>query len=478
MPEFKAKDFSPPRTPASNFARPASLDPKVRARAPGGALPLTPTSPPRAALAQDALEPKPAPLGGAARAPSGAVVLPALGRPRVDTFESVWRSLSALTSGAPPTTLEAAVGVLGELGFELRHTDDTRAELTRGKFTLAIAQEQLGREPALRMSLEAPAGNGLVAVAREAVVMGRVLLPSDLYAHMKDRHDEVMADFRAALADNGKKPLPTTFDQLKAFIDGARPAEVRAKDALEDAQIQGRLDAVTDKLEKLRAAGQAPRSIIVYADGPDGTGKTSTGAIVLSAITKAGYDTDAVSFKAPTAAEREQHWLQRFQDRGVPTGEQTARFWDRGPAGDAVYGDKTAAEAKKMAGELRALERGLAEQGVLLFKVHVYADQEKQADTFGKRLGRQGAADELEQALAKRGPINDATHAALDNIRSKINGGDIRAMAGYHEVQSNFVRFSKAANYHVVDASHRHEARLSIIDALSRELDAFAAARA
>lgn len=464
--------------------RAPGLDPKPHVRAHPAASSGAPTLPgaapaARRAGARDAVEARPAPLGGAARPPADAVELPALGgRPRVETFESVWKDLATRLGGTPPTSLEAAIGSLGQLGFQLRRADDGEAKLTRGKYTLEIEHEQLGREPALRLALEGPAAKGKKDVEREAVAMGRVLLPTELYSRMKDRHDEVLADFREALADNGKKPLPQTFDQLKGFIDGARSSKVRAKDAMEDAQIQGRLDALTEKLEQLRVAGQAPRSIIVYTDGPDGAGKSSTGAIVLSAITKAGYDTDAVSFKAPTAAEREQHWLQRFRDRGVPAGEQTARFWDRGPAGDAVYGDKSATEAKKMAGELRALERGLAEQGVLLFKVHVYADQEKQADTFGKRLARQGAADELEQALAKRGPITDATRAALDNIRSKIDGDDLRALVGYDDFQSKFLRFSEAADYHVVDASHRHEARLAIIEALSTELDAFAAARA
>ncbi len=433
---------------------------------------------PRAALA-DTLGAAPPSLGGAVRAPSGAVAIPAVGgRPKADTFESQWKQLEATFASAKPDTLEAAIGALGALGFTVASAKSDRAKLRRGSFELKLEAESLGAQPALRMELEGPekaGAKGGKKTERDAVVVGGALIPEKLYARMEDKLEDVLSTFDKALEAHGKKPLPTTFDQLKAFIDGAKTGKAKAKDAVEDAQVEAQLDALTSKLVAMQAAGTAPRNIVVYTDGPDGAGKSSTGAIVLQAISKAGYATDAVSFKAPTAAEREQHWLQRFRDRGVPDGEQTARFWDRGPAGDAVYGPKTPAQVKEMAKELRGLERELADDGVLLFKVHIFADQAKQAETFGKRFARQAAADRIEAALEDRGALTDASRAALDNIRSKVDGDDLRALVGFDAFQAKFLRFSQAADYHVVDASDRHAARLTIIDALSTELDAFSA---
>ena len=55
-----------------------------------------------------------------------------------------------------------------------------------------------------------------------------------------------------------------------------------------------------------------------------------------------------------------------------------------------------------MARDFTKLERSLRSQGTLPVKIELYADQEKQADTLGKRMARQTIARRIEQALTDR----------------------------------------------------------------------------
>lgn len=407
------------------------------------------------------------PIGGAQRPPANAVELPTLGgRPKVETTESVFKQIDGAFASAKPESLEAAIGLLGTLGFHVDRAKGDHAKLVRGDFKLRIEDETFGSNFAFRLELDGPKG-----VDKSGVAISGATLSEPLFKTMRDKYRDVVETFEAALDANGKKPLPTTFDALKTFIEGAKSEKAKAKDALEDAQVGAKIDALVAKLEDMKAQGDAPKKVIIYTDGPDGAGKSSTGAIVMQALSKVGYTADVAIFKAPTAEEREQHWLQRFKDKGVPNDEDVARFWDRGPAGDAVYGKKSPTDVKKMAKELLAFEKELAQEGVLLFKAHIFADPEKQAETFGKRLARQEAANVIEAKLKSQGKLTDATKDALDNIRNRIDGDDFRALTTFDDVQAGFLKFSKLTGYNVVDATDRHAARLQIIDALQAQLE-------
>ena len=45
------------------------------------------------------------------------------------------------------------------------------------------------------------------------------------------------------------------------------------------------------KIKKVLDKGNGPSRIIIYSDGPDAAGKSSTGAVVLGALDRAGYET-------------------------------------------------------------------------------------------------------------------------------------------------------------------------------------------
>jgi polyphosphate kinase 2 (PPK2 family) len=293
---------------------------------------------------------------------------------------------------------------------------------------------------------------------------------------MTDRFDSTLEAFTEALDHRGKKPLPTEFEALKRFIEGGQSAKDQAKEAAQDAEVAAALAGLQAQIEALQAQGRAPRAVVVYVDGPDGAGKSSTGAIVMRALEAAGYAPGSVSFKAPTAEERGQHWLQRFRDRGVPSGQMQAMFWDRGPAGDTVYAKRSYAEVSKMAGEVKKLEKELAEDGVLLFKLHLWAAPEKQAETFGKRYARREDAQQIAATLEKTGKLTPEIQASLDAIAGKIDGDDLRALVTFDDVQSKFTRFSKLIGAKILDATKRHPARLSVIESFGEALAKFAAA--
>ncbi|MCC7383513.1 MAG: hypothetical protein IT384_16865 [Deltaproteobacteria bacterium] len=397
-----------------------------------------------------------------------------MGRPRARGSAGVWSDLTNLIAKGPPT-LEAAIGAAAQLGFSLHSSKGDHARLEQGKLRLRLETKHLGERPALEIELEGPDRHGKTE-ERSGVVFQGTTLPKKLFHEMKERFAETLDDFEDALAARSH-PLPTDFDSLKAFIEDGKSEKAQEKEAAEDAEIAAQLAGLTLKLESLANSGLAPRGVIVYVDGPDGAGKSSTGAILMRALEDAGYSTGSVSFKAPTEAERKQHWLQRFRDHGVPGGDQGAMFWDRGPGGDTVYAPRTPEQVASMAKELKALERELAADGILLFKLHLWAEPEKQAATFGKRFARQTAASRIGDELAKKHRLTPSVASSLEAIRDKIDGDDLRALVQFPEVQRKFLRFSKLTGAKVIDATKRHEARLEVIDTFGAQLDAFAKAQ-
>jgi hypothetical protein len=395
---------------------------------------------------------------------------PTVGRPRLETVDTLWRKIDEALVGQ--SSLEAAIGQLSLLGFKLHSSKDGDAELRKDGFKLELDSKRIGAHTALKVELEGPEKGGKKP-KKEGVAVEGTILPPELWHTMKARVEATMDEFASGLKLLGKDPLPTSFDGVKALIDSGRGAKVKQKEAVQDAQIAAALAELQAKIEDMKAKGIAPKKVVVYVDGPDGAGKSSTGAIVLQALAAAGYTTSAVPFKAPTAEERSQHWLKRFKDNGVPQGEFQAVLWDRGPAGDTVYGPRTPAEVAKMADEFKNMEQDLAKDGVLMLKLHIFADPEKQAETFGKRLGRQAVADEIEGRLIKAGKLTEVGKNQLDVVRHKIDGDDFRALVRFAEYQAKFKRFSKAAGMRMIDATKRHDARLEIISAFSSDLSAW-----
>jgi hypothetical protein len=76
---------------------------------------------------------------------------------------------------------------------------------------------------------------------------------------------------------------------------------------------------------------------------------------VVKALEDAGFASRIAVFKAPKGGV---HWLKRFYDEGYPEKNELV-FWDRGPAGDGVYGGHSPRMLKAMHIEFNGFEARL-----------------------------------------------------------------------------------------------------------------------
>jgi len=408
--------------------------------------------------------------GPKAVGPGAALFAPGMSAPSGDVkriHREVQDALRALTPKSSAADLKAA---LGKLGFKPAGVEDGTVRFTRGKAQVDLRPFAIGGLPAAELEVSR---RGADESKRGVYFQGTVFKPKQ-WAAFQERYQTEVARFVRAVR-SGEAPLPDDLDELKAFLTLGMPAAERAKEAAQDAEIQASLDVLSARLRDMKAAGTAPRGVVVYVAGPDAAGKTSTGGIITRALEAAGYAGRSCSFKAPSAEERAQHWLKRFE-RGVPSDGEVV-FWDRGPAGDSVYGPADDARAKVMGAEFDAFEADLRAQGILLVKVELSADPMKQAATFGKRLARQHIAARLESALAAQGLLAGEAQAGLLEVKGKLDTADFDAFERYEDVQARFLRFVDASGaaepWMVIDASKRHAARLALLDGFGAALERF-----
>jgi len=96
----------------------------------------------------------------------------------------------------------------------------------------------------------------------------------------------------------------------------------------------------------------APNGVILYFEGLDCSGKSSTGGLVQAALEQAGYTVGYRQYnRPPTAEQRERPWMDRFEVPGAAFADtdvslfsksdededgppRVGLVWDRGPAGE------------------------------------------------------------------------------------------------------------------------------------------------
>jgi polyphosphate kinase 2 (PPK2 family) len=373
------------------------------------------------------------------------------------------------------------------------------------------------------------------------------------FAIMKKKYDQQLEAYQiacrlmcSAKQKTGSSPIPPTdLMSLKQFLAmGKKSKKIKQAAVCERelkelekqltaiikakmAEIDHHRGAVTHDEEaggvssssSARLHTMAPPRIIFYFEGLDCVGKSSTGRLVLAALESAGYEVSLRQYNRPaTPAQQAQPWMDRFEtpfsseagprdlgynregpgpdqlktagdQKGGEAANYQALVWDRGPAGDFVYGNLTQAPESVKQDRYReflGFDERCMDQNILFCKLLFIADRDSIAKTLGKRLAHSQICKDLHKWLdSSVGRHID--REGLDEIDLHIDPSDFVAFNSYHKNLHAFTNFarntdlcpqSKLTNpWLVINTSERHPARVELLTMFSRELERFAAVR-
>lgn len=245
------------------------------------------------------------------------------------------------------------------------------------------------------------------ATPREAKVQGftysGAFFQSQEWAALSMRHERELADYSNAckimrtrrLPPHKRNPQgtheptpPTDLLSLKSFIRSGRQNYKQWRSEGKWRQITKEVRRMADVVSKYQREGRAAKRVILYLEGLDCAGKSSTGGLICSALEQCGFSvTTAQHNRPPTPEQRQKPWMHRirfqYPDDMHPAGEcpeYASVVWDRGPAGDFVYGSfsqLSLEEKMKKYKEFRSYDCQCREDGVLLIKCFFVTDKDR-----------------------------------------------------------------------------------------------------
>jgi hypothetical protein len=201
---------------------------------------------------------------------------------------------------------------------------------------------------------------------------------------------------------------PRDLSSLKEFIRHGTLRKKQRKDKKRWKTISNKIGKVGRTVSRFQKMGTAPKKVIVYLEGLDCSAKSSTGGLVCTVLEQCGYSVRTAQHnRPPTPEQQQQPWMDRGRfeypqdvygpdDGEVP--EYTALVWDRGPAGDFVYGkftDLSMSEKLTKYEEFREFDANCRRDDVLLLKLLFVADKDSIASTLGKRLAHKQIVQDL-----------------------------------------------------------------------------------
>ena len=343
------------------------------------------------------------------------------------------------------------------------------------------------------------------------------------FAELKQKYDEELLAYDSACRvmckpRTGRSPNPPTdLRSLKAFLaDGKRPRK-RKKNAREGRQLHRVVEQVARELKAMMAlksrngdACCAPRGVILYFEGLDCSGKSSTGGLVEEALRIAGFDVQMRQYnRPPTEEQKRRPWMDRFEtpqlsaaltikngndqddlntesllERCMEHGHH-GLVWDRGPAGDFVYSALAKAspeERRARFEEFMAFDKECFENNILFCKLLFVTNRDSIASTLGKRLAQKKMARDLRTWLkASRGGESDYGEVGfegLDEIDLHIDPTDFVAFNSYQRNLRIFTNFARNTDsddnpWLVVNTGNRYAARKALLRAFSIQLQRF-----
>jgi polyphosphate kinase 2 (PPK2 family) len=364
------------------------------------------------------------------------------------------------------------------------------------------------------------------ATPREAKVRGftysGAFFQAQEWAALKARYDRELQDYGNACRIAGTQALPANkrnpqqaksssppndLLSLKNFIRGGRQSFRQSRDNAKWGQIQHQVEHMAKLLARYQRDDKAPKRVILYLEGLDCAGKSSTGGLICQALEHCGYSvTTAQHNRPPTAEERKKAWMDRarFQypqdmydsDDDVP--DFASVVWDRGPAGDFVYGtldELPITQKLERYSEFRRYDNRCRADGVLFLKCFFVTDRDSVAKTLGKRLAHKKIVGDLRTWLDSSSVAQ--VREGLEEIEMHIDPTDFVAFNKYEENLHKFSEFARNTDYvgnvgdHldgslvgysnpwlVINTSDRHSARLNLMKAFCARVHSFAALEA
>jgi hypothetical protein len=316
-----------------------------------------------------------------------------------------------------------------------------------------------------------------------------------------DRSCQVLGTNTAMRHGNKLGGPPRDLQTLKEFIRHGNLPRKQRKDKKRWKNINAKVDKVAKVVAKFQSQGTAPKQVIVYLEGLDCSAKSSTGGLVCQALEKCGYDVRTAQHnRPPNAEQRSKPWMDRGrfefpEDMYSPHEEKpeyTALVWDRGPAGDFVYGtfaNLPPQEKKKKYAEFRQFDSICRIEDVLFIKLLFVADRDSIAATLGKRLAHKKIAQDLRTWL----DANSIPHSreGLEAIEAHIDPTDFVAFNKYQINLSIFTEFARNTNtlrnafnedtpdkyddhWNVICTTKRYPARLGLLKQFEKQLTRYA----
>ena len=238
-----------------------------------------------------------------------------------------------------------------------------------------------------------------------------------------------------------------------------RPAGLRRllslslESKLSQASYEKKRDKWLGRLNRVvRAAGQERRSIVWVFEGWDAAGKGGAIRRLTDAIDS--RDFRVIPVAKPTDEEKAHHYLWRFW-RHVPRAGMVTiydRSWYGRVLVERLEGFATEAEWRRAYRELNEFERELSEHGVIVIKFWLHISKDEQLRRFRDR----------EATTYKRHKMG---HEDWRNRRKwssyEIAIGDMLALTN-----------TRPAPWHLVAANNKRHARLEIIKASCRQIEA------
>ena len=139
------------------------------------------------------------------------------------------------------------------------------------------------------------------------------------FAELKDMYDKQLLTYETAckqlpkVAAATRLGVPRELSTLKVFLEHGKPGKKRKRNVSERKQLERVVASVSKEIlstmKKEERQGKAngtlaPKGVILYFEGLDCSGKSSTGGLVQEALEQAGYSVGMRQYNRPPTAEQ------------------------------------------------------------------------------------------------------------------------------------------------------------------------------